>query len=103
MKFTNFRKIAKYSNFEILQAILHTTHLLTLLDKMWQYEIDPTRPVGATERTWDAGWTDRRMDGQSEATIPPTTSLCGGYNQRLRTEASHCNISNASKASFGMG
>ena len=34
-----FEKIAKNSNFKILQEILHATHLLKLLDKMFKYEI----------------------------------------------------------------
>ena len=52
-----FKKIAKNSNFAILQETLHATHLLVLLDKMCKYEMDPTRTVGATERTLDAGRT----------------------------------------------
>ena len=63
-------KIAKDWNFKILQAILHTTHLLKLLDKMYKNEMDLTRTEGATEQTLDAGWTDeqmnRRMDGRTE-------------------------------------
>ena len=47
---------------KILQWNLHRTHILKLLDKMYKYELDPTRTVGTTERTWDAGQTD----GQSE-------------------------------------
>ena len=31
----------------ILQTILHATHLLKLFDKMYEYEADPTRTVGA--------------------------------------------------------
>ena len=50
--------MAKNSNYEILLETLHTTHLLKLLDKMYKYEMDPTRTVGATERTWDTGRTD---------------------------------------------
>ena len=62
-----------------------------LLDKMYKYEMDPTRRLGATERTLNAGrmdgrmdeWTDgptngrmdRRTDGRSETNIPPTTLL----------------------------
>ena len=46
-----------------------------MLDKMCKYEMDPTRTVGATEQTQDAGW----MDGQSETNIPPTTLLRRGY------------------------
>ena len=41
---------------------IYTGHILKLLDKMYKYELDPTRTVGITERTWDAGQTD----GQSE-------------------------------------
>ena len=70
------KKNAKNSKFAILQQTLHTKHLLKLLGKMYEYEMDPTRTVGATERTRDAG----RMDGQSETNILPTTSLCVGYN-----------------------
>ena len=55
-------KIAKNSNFEILQETLHATHLLKLLDKMYEYEMNLTRTVGATERTWDAGRTDGRTE-----------------------------------------
>ena len=33
-----------------------------LLDEMYQYEMDPTKTVGATEQTQDAGRTDRRTD-----------------------------------------
>ena len=48
--------------------------LWSLLDKMCEYQMDPTRTVGATERTRDAG----RTDGRSETIIPPTISLCAG-------------------------
>ena len=57
-----FYKIAKNSNFEIWQETYNATHLLKLLDKMHKYEMDPTRTVGATERTRDAGRTDGRME-----------------------------------------
>ena len=66
--------MAKNENLEILQKTLQMTHLPKLLDKMYKYEMDPTRTVGATERTRDAG----RTDGRSETNIPPTTLLCGG-------------------------
>ena len=65
-----FWKIAKNSNFEILHKTLHTTHLLKLLDKMYKYDMDPTRTVGTTERTQDAGRMDGLTDGQSETNIP---------------------------------
>ena len=70
-----FKKIAKNSNFEISQETLHATHLLELFDKMCKYEMDPTRTVGVTEWTRDAGRRDGRTDGQtdgrSETNIPP--------------------------------
>ena len=69
-------KIAKYSNFEILQETLHATHLLILLDKMYKYEMDPTRTVSATERARDAGLTDGRMDGVKP--IYPQQFNCAG-------------------------
>ena len=54
----------------MLQETWDTAHLLKLLDKMYKYEMDPTRIVGATEQTQDAGRTDgetdRRRDGQME-------------------------------------
>ena len=61
-----FLQIAKNENFEILQETLHTTHLLNLLHKMCKHEMDPTRVVGATERTWDSGRTDGRTEGWTE-------------------------------------
>ena len=33
---------------------------------MYKYEMDPTRTVGTTERTQDAGRTDGRRDGEME-------------------------------------
>ena len=58
VKVTNFEKIAKNLNFKILLDLLHATHLLNLFDKMYKYEMDLTRTVGAAERTPDAGRTD---------------------------------------------
>ena len=56
---------------------------------MYKYEMDPTRTVGATERTWEAGWTDGqtglRTDGRTDRVkpiYPRTTSLFEGYNKR---------------------
>ena len=65
---SNFKlkKIAKDSNFVILHVTLNPTHLLKLLDKMLKYKINPTGTVGGTERTRDAGPTDRQTDGQME-------------------------------------
>ena len=70
-----FWKISKNSNFEILQATLHTTHLLKLFDKTYKYEKDPTRTVGATERMQD-GWTDRRTDRRTEWNHYTPQQLC---------------------------
>ena len=40
---------------------------MKLLGKMYKYEMDPTRTVGATERTCDVGWTrDGRTDKRME-------------------------------------
>ena len=52
VKVINFKKLPKI---QILQETLHATHLLKLLDKMYKCEMDPTRTVGATERTRDVG------------------------------------------------
>ena len=43
---------------KFLHERLHATHLLKMLDKIYKYEMDPTRTVGATERTRDVGQTD---------------------------------------------
>ena len=39
---------------------IYMPHILKLPDKMYKYEMDPTRTVGATEWIRDAGRTDRR-------------------------------------------
>ena len=61
-----FLKNYQIFNIEILQETLHATHHLKLLDKMYKYEMDPTRTVGATEWTQDAERTDGRTDGRAE-------------------------------------
>ena len=60
-----------------------TTHL-KLLDKMYTYEMDPTRTEGVTERTRDAGRTDRRIDGRRDGRgepiyPPPPKQLYKGW------------------------
>ena len=42
---------------------------MKLLDKIYKYEMDPTRTIGATEQTWDAGWTGR-TDGPTDGVKP---------------------------------
>ena len=70
----------------MLLETLHATHLMKLLDKMYKYEMDPTRTVGATKRTRDAGQTDGGTEWNQYTPHPhhphppPTTSLCGVYN-----------------------
>ena len=66
---------------------MHATHLLELLDKMYKYEMDPTRTVQARADT-ECG-----TDARSETNIlpPQTTSLCGGItiaHQQLHTNDS---------------
>ena len=75
-----FYKIAKNTNFKILQK-LHVTHPLKLLNKMYEYDMDPNKTLGATKRTRDSGRTDGQTDRRSETVYPLTTSLCGEYNQ----------------------
>ena len=60
------KKYAKNLNFKIWQENLHATHLLKMLEKMYEYQMDPTRTVGATEQTWDAGRTDGHTDGRTD-------------------------------------
>ena len=86
-----FKKIAKNSILEILQETLHATHLLKLLGMMYKYEMDPTRTVGAMERTWDAGWTAGRTEGQTEGrcenNIPPNNFIVWGYNNMFNSQS----------------
>ena len=64
------------------------THLLRLLDKMYKYQIDPTRTVGTTERARDAGRTDGQMDGQTDG-VKPITSL---YNDLIHWHMASQNL-----------
>ena len=65
----NLQNCQKFK-FLIVRQTLHETHLLELLDKMYRYEVDPTRTVSATERIRDAGrtggHTNGRIDGRTE-------------------------------------
>ena len=74
-------KIAKNSNFEIFQETLHTTHLLKWLDKMYKYEMDPTKTVGTTEWTQDAGRADGRTDGRTDGRADGRTDRQTEWNQ----------------------
>ena len=44
---------------------------------MYKYEMDPTRTVGATEQTRDAGRTDRQTDGVKPI-YPPNNFVVQG-------------------------
>ena len=70
---------------------------------MYKYEMDPTRTVGATERTRDAGQTDGQTDGRTEWNqyTPPTTSLSRGYNRDKQVD--HLNPINSLNAPYIMG
>ena len=58
---------------------LYMRHLLKLLDKMYKYEMDPTRTLGATAYRADTvRRTDGRTDGRSETNIPPNNFLVQG-------------------------
>ena len=68
----------------ILQETPHATHPLKLLNKMYKYEMDPTKTVGATERTRDAGRTDGQTDGRTDGVkpvYPPSNFVVRGYNE----------------------
>ena len=54
------------------------TFSVKLFDKMYKYEMDPSRTVGTTEQTRDAG----QMDGQSETNIPPNNFVVRGYKTK---------------------
>ena len=60
------KKIAKTSNFEIWQQTLHRTDLLGLPDKMYKYEMDPTRTVGTTEWTPNVWQTDEETERRTD-------------------------------------
>ena len=73
VKTTNLKKLPKI---KILPETLHATQLLKLLDKMYKYEKDPIRTVGATEWTQECE-TDRQTDGGMDGVKPiyPQTTL----------------------------
>ena len=70
-----FKEIAKNSNFRIFHKTQHATHLLKLVDKMYQYEMDLPGIVEDTERTRFCPQTDRGMD------ILETTQMCCDKNR----------------------
>ena len=51
---------------------------------MYKYEMDPTRTVGATERTRDAGRTDGQTDRWSETSTPKQLHCAGGLIEQFQ-------------------
>ena len=74
-------KFDKNSNFTTCSQNQHATHL-QLVDKMCKYDMDLANIVEDTGRTQfrlqTERRTDRQMDGKSETSIPPSTSLAEG-------------------------
>ena len=77
--------LKKLPKIQILHGTLQATHLLKVLDKMYKYEMDPTKIEGATERTQDAGRTDGQTDGRTEWNQHTSQQLrCArGYNKNV--------------------
>ena len=77
--------------FLILQETLNATHLLKLLDKMYKYEMDPTR----TDRADTGCGTERRTDGVKTISPPPTPNNCvvRGHNNSLSPDRRQAIIS----------
>ena len=73
------KKIAKNSNFEILQETLHAKQILKLLDKMYKHEMDPNKTA---DRTWDAGWTDGQMEWNQ---YTPPNNFVNKNSQKMNT------------------
>ena len=61
---------------KIKKKTLHTAHLLMLFDKMYRYEMDPTRTVGATEQIRDSG--RARTNRWTDGVTPPLLQRCAG-------------------------
>ena len=101
-----FKEFAKTSNVWILKKkkkkkkknILHTTHLLELLDKMYKYQMDLASIVEDTKQTrfcpktdkLTYGRMDRWTDGQGETSIPPFNFVERGYKYSKLNFATTC-------------
>ena len=68
---------------------LYPRHILKLLENIYKYEMDPTRTVGATERTRDAGRTDKRRDGLTDTEWNQYNFVVRGYNNVCTREANY--------------
>ena len=53
---------------------------------MFRYEMDPTRTVGAAERTRDVGRTDVRTEWNQ---YTPNNFVVGGYNEIAKDKLSY--------------
>ena len=82
VKVTNLKKLPEIEILQFYNPTLHARHSLKLFNKMFQYEMDPTRTADATEQTRDAGQMDRRPDRQtdrrSETIITPNNFAVQG-------------------------
>ena len=81
VKVTNFKELPKIqiSKFCKKRYTWHT--LWSCLIKMYKYEMDPSRTVGATEQTRDAGLTDGRTDRRTDRNqYTPNNFVVQGYN-----------------------
>ena len=82
VKVTNFKKIAKNLNLEILQETLHATHLLKLFGKMYKYDNglnQNCRRYRADVMRDGRGMYARRTDGQTDRNqYTPKQLRCAG-------------------------
>ena len=82
-KVTNFEKLLKIQILTFCKKLNpRPWHLLKLIDKVYKCEIDPTKTVGATERTRDVGRTDGRTEW-NQYTPAPNNFVVRGYNYGL--------------------
>ena len=71
-----------------IQTLKFCKELYTLY-KMYKYEMDPTRTVGAIEQTRDTGWTDGETDGWSETNILHCTIIRSQFSPKSSQKAPH--------------
>ena len=64
------KKNAQNLNLKNFQEILHATHLLKLLDEMYEYEMDPTRTALQSGHGMRDGRTDGRTDRRTDGVKP---------------------------------
>ena len=67
------------------------THLLMLLNMMYKYEMDPTRTLGTTERTQNAGQTDGQTRRTEWNQYTPQQLCCARGIISVRGQTAHHN------------